>query len=228
MTGIIGAMSVETQKLIGMMSEKQSETVSGIEFTKGRIGGRDVVVAACGVGKVFAALCTEAMILRYSPDEIINTGVGGALDMRLHICDTVIADKVCQHDMDTTALGDAPGMISGINVTYFECDERLRDALYTAAEKAKLSAKGGIVASGDLFVADSAKKDEIVRTFGASVCEMEGGAIGHVCYVNSVPFCVLRAISDGANDGSPIDFPAFCRLAADNNAEIIKEYLENA
>ncbi len=228
MTGIIGAMSVETQKLIGMMSEKQSETVSGIVFTKGKIGGRDVVVATCGVGKVFAALCTEAMILRYSPDEIINTGVGGALDKTLKIFDTVIAESVCQHDMDTSSLGDERGMISGINITYIKCDDGIQKRLYRASCDAGIAVKGGIVASGDQFVASKEKKDDIIKTFGASVCEMEGAAIGHVCYVNSVPFCVLRAISDGANDDSPVDFPTFCAKASDHNAEIIKEYFENA
>lgn len=228
MTGIIGAMTAETEKIVGMMTDVSRETVSGLEFTKGKIHGKDAVVATCGVGKVFAAMCAEAMILRYSPDEIINTGVGGALSDGLSVCDVLIAESVCQHDMDTSPLGDPRGEISGIKVTFFECDKGVRASLAAAAQRSGIDPKCGIVASGDSFIADKGKKEEIVRLFGASVCEMEGGAIGHVCYVNSVPFCVLRAVSDGANDDSPMDFPAFCVAASDNNAKILSEYFKGA
>lgn len=228
MTGIIGAMTSETEKIIGMMTDVSRETVGGLEFTKGKIHGKDAVVATCGVGKVFAAMCAEAMILRYSPDEIINTGVGGALSDGLSVCDVLIAESVCQHDMDTSPLGDPRGEISGIKVIFFECDKGVRASLSAAAQRAGIDPKCGIVASGDAFIADKEKKEEIVRLFGASVCEMEGGAIGHVCYVNSVPFCVLRAVSDGANDDSPMDFPAFCVAASDNNAKILSEYFKGA
>lgn len=227
MTGIIGAMSVETEKIIGMMTDVEKETVGGIEFTKGKIAQSDVVIAVCGVGKVFAAMCTEAMILRYDPDEIINTGVGGALDKTLKIFDTVIAESVCQHDMDTSALDGVRGMIPEIDITYIKCDDNIQKRLFRAAQNADIAVRRGIVASGDQFIASEEKKDDIIETFGASVCEMEGAAIGQVCYVNSVPFCVLRAISDGANDDSPVDYPAFCAKASDNNAEIIKAYLSD-
>ena len=228
MTGIIGAMTSETEKIVGMMTEISKETVSGLEFTKGKIHGKDAVVATCGVGKVYAAMCVEAMILKYKPDEIINTGVGGALVGGLSVCDVLIAESVCQHDMDTSPLGDPRGEISGIKVTFFECDNKMRLSLALAAKRAEIEPKSGIVASGDAFIADKEKKAEIVSLFGASLCEMEGGAIGHVCYVNSVPFCVLRAVSDSADDDSPVDFPAFCVAASDNNAKIISEYFKGA
>ena len=117
--GIIGALSDETEALIAMLDGHDRETVSGIEFHTGTAYGKSLVIARCGVGKVFAAICAEAMILRYNPALIVNTGVGGALDKTLRPLDIVFADKLVQHDMDTSPLGDPKGLISGINMVYF-------------------------------------------------------------------------------------------------------------
>ena len=122
--GVIGALSEEVSGLIAMLDSHLCENVGGIEFHSGTLAGKSVVVAKCGVGKVFAAMCAEAMIVRYSPSLIINTGVGGALDGGLTTGDIVVANKLCQHDMDTSPLGDPKGLISGINIIYMDSDER--------------------------------------------------------------------------------------------------------
>ena len=125
MIGIIGAMHIEVETVKSLMENKVSETVSGMEFVSGTLFGRKIVVAVCGIGKVAAAMCAQTMILKYSPECIINTGVGGSLDPELHICDVVIAESLVQHDMDTSPLGDPVGLISGINIVNIPCDGRV-------------------------------------------------------------------------------------------------------
>lgn len=223
--GIIAAMQVEADGIKARLENASVETVSGIDFVSGSIGEKNVVVAKCGVGKVFAALCAEAMILKYSPDCIINTGVAGALNEKLHILDSVVADSVVQHDMDTSAIGDPVGMISGINVTYIPADSRVAAVLADSAQTAGANVIRGTVASGDQFVADNEKKEKIRSLFGADACEMEGAAIGHVCYVNNVPFGVVRAISDGGDDDASMDFPTFAAKAAEISSAAVLEFL---
>lgn len=225
MIGIIGAMDIEVEKIKAQLSDTSEKNISGISFTLGTFSGKDVVVAKCGVGKVFAALCTEAMILTFSPDMIINVGVAGCLDKSLKIGDIVISDSVVQHDMDTSPLGDPKGLLSDINIINIPADKRVLSALCESVSRLGLPYLVGTIASGDQFIADSGKKDFIVSQFGAKSCEMEGGAIGHVCYVNNIPFGVLRAMSDGADDGAKMDFPEFAKMAAEHSTAVIKEFL---
>lgn len=225
MIGIIGAMDIEVESLKARLENPTEEKISGVTFVTGRFSGKDVVVAKCGVGKVFAALCAEAMLMRFSPEMIINVGVAGCLDPQLKIGDIVIASTVVQHDMDTSPLGDPPGLLSDINVIHIDADKRVTSALEKSVASLGLSYAVGTIASGDQFVSSRDKKDYIISQFGASACEMEGAAIGHVCYVNGVPFGILRAMSDGADNGAKLDFPEFTRLAAANSTNVITEFL---
>lgn len=225
MIGIIGAMDIEVESIKSLLTDTEVQTVSGVDFVSGKFEKLDVVVAKCGVGKVFSALCAEAMILKYNPEMIINVGVAGCLDKTLKIGDIVIADNVVQHDMDTSPLGDPVGMLSDINIVNIPADEKICIALKSAVSSVGLTSTVGTIASGDQFVASSDKKDFITKTFAAKSCEMEGGAIGHVCYVNKVPFGVLRAMSDGADDGANIDFPTFAKMAAENSTLVISKFL---
>ena len=224
--GIIGAMSVEVEALIGMLENRAEELVGGIKFNTGSLFGKKIVVAQCGVGKVFAAICAEAMIIKYSPSLVVNTGVGGALNKELRPTDTVIAERLLQHDMDTSPLGDPKGLISGINKVYFDTDERAREILSSAAERLGLRAMRGTVASGDKFVADRADKERIVSEFSADVCEMEGGAIAHTALVNGTPFIVIRAISDSADGEANMDYMEFLPVAAKNSASLTLELIK--
>ena len=224
--GIIGAMSVEVEALIGMLEDRAEELVGGIKFNTGSLFGKKIVVAQCGVGKVFAAICAEAMIIKYSPSLVVNTGVGGALNKELRPTDTVIAERLLQHDMDTSPLGDPKGLISGINKVYFDTDERARDILTSAAERLGLRAMLGTVASGDKFVADRADKERIVSEFSADVCEMEGGAIAHTAFVNGTPFIVIRAISDSADGEANMDYMEFLPVAAKNSSALTLELIK--
>lgn len=228
MLGLICAMEVEAARLKGAMSHNVAERISGIEYVRGSLYGQDVAVAVCGVGKVFAAICAQTMILRYQPEAIINTGVAGSLSGKLSIGDIVVADKVVQHDMDTSPLGDPPGGISGINMVYLPCSEHIvRSMQQSIRETVGLRCKTGVIASGDQFICDAEKKRHINQTFGAIACEMEGAAIGQVCYVNHVDFCVLRAISDSADETSHMDFTEFVAVASENSCKMLETFLSN-
>lgn len=218
--GIIGAMDVEVNDLVALLNDKKSETVSGITYYTGELMGKSVVIAKCGIGKVFAATCAEAMIIKYSPRLIINSGVGGALAKDLGTGDIVIANKLCQYDMDTSPIGDPIGLVSGINRIWFETDERAVEILKAAAEGLSLKAKVGSIATGDRFVATKSLKDEIVGNFSADACEMEGGAIAHVAFINNTPFVVVRAISDSADGEASMDYPTFLGIAAKNSTSL--------
>ncbi len=219
--GIIAAMEKEADPLIAQMTETTTECVSGIQFTKGLLRGHSTVVAVCGIGKVFAALCAQTMILQYAPQRIINTGVAGSLSKKLKIADLAIAAQVVQHDMDTSALGDPKGLISGINQVYLPTDNKTVELLTRAADDIGVNALAGTIASGDQFVGDSTRKTWIADTFDAIACEMEGAAIGQVCFVNQVPFAVVRAISDDANGEAEMDYPQFAALAAKQSVALV-------
>ncbi len=226
MIGIIGAMGVEINTLLGVLENRETQVISGITYSKGTIYGKEVVLAVCGVGKVFAAICTQTMILNYAPEVIINTGVAGALSDRLTIGDIVVADAVLQHDMDTTPLGDPPGLISGINMVKFPTDEETRIALKNAIRAQNINCYVGTVATGDKFLASPEVKETIRNTFDALAGEMEGGAVGHVCYVNNIKFCVLRAISDCADGTGAKDYMKFLKAAAQNAAAVVLLYIK--
>ena len=225
MTGLIGAMRVEVDALKEKMENAVCETVSGIEFCRGTLGQHEVVVAQCGVGKVFAALCAQTMILRYGVDRIINTGVAGTLCDRLGVLDVAIADAVVQHDMDTSPLGDPVGMISGINVVKIPASASLSRQIEDAARAMGKNVVRGVIASGDQFINSAEKKAWIAGQFGAIACEMEGAAIGHVCYVNGVEFAVLRTISDNASGEADMEFPEMARRAAEQAQALILRIL---
>ena len=224
MIGIIGAMDVEVNKFKEKMPDAICETISGIEFVRGTLWGRPTVVAVSGIGKVNAAICTQTMLLKYSPRFIVNSGVAGGLDPSLNICDAVIASAVAQHDMDTSPLGDPVGYISGLNVVDIPTDTALSKKLLSAAQECGVHSIMGKIVSGDQFINSSEKKAYFIDVFDASACEMEAAAIGHVCYKNGVPFTILRAISDSADNESNMAYPEFVVAAAENLEKIMKVF----
>lgn len=221
--GIIGAMTNEIGSLSDMLEARRESVCSGITFYEGKLCGKEVVLAVCGVGKVFAAICAQTMVVKYGADVIVNTGVAGSLDKRIGILDAVVAADTVQHDMDTSPLGDPVGMISGINVINFKCDEKVVDVLRRSAEALGVKSFFGTIASGDAFVADDSQKKVIRERFDALACEMEGAAIGHAAYINGIPYGVLRIISD---DCAGMDYMTFADSAAKLGREIILNFLK--
>ncbi|MCI7705238.1 MAG: 5'-methylthioadenosine/adenosylhomocysteine nucleosidase [Clostridiales bacterium] len=225
MIGIIAAMDVEMKSLRSYMENTETEVISGIRFVRGTLEGKDVVTAVCGIGKVFAALCAQTMILHYQPRCIINTGVAGTLTAALTIGSIAVSSAVVQHDMDTSPLGDPVGLISGINKVELPADRLLTGQLSACAKVMGIKTATGVIASGDQFVASAERKAFIVEHFKAIACEMEGAAVGQVCYVNKVPFCVLRAISDSADGSSHMDYPTFVQMAAEQSVALLRRFM---
>lgn len=225
MIGIIAAMDVEMKSLRSYMDNTETEVISGIRFVRGTLEGKDVVTAVCGIGKVFAALCAQTMILHYQPRCIINTGVAGTLTDALTIGSIAVSSAVVQHDMDTSPLGDPVGLISGINKVELPADRLLTGQLSACAKVMGIKTATGVIASGDQFVASAERKAFIVEHFKAIACEMEGAAVGQVCYVNKVPFCVLRAISDSADGSSHMDYPTFVQMAAEQSVALLRRFM---
>lgn len=226
MIGIIGAMEKETRGLVALTEVKERRTVSGIEFVSGTLSGREVVIATCGIGKVFAAMCAQTMILNYAPELIINTGVAGSLSDSLGIGDVVVSRGLVQHDMDTTGFGDPRGLINGLGVVEMAADSRAKDIMLSCCRELGINCTEGLIATGDQFICTGEAKDKIVSCFGALACEMEGGAVAQICCANGVPFLVNRAISDGANEDSGIDYPTFVKMAAENSVKAVCLFLE--
>lgn len=225
--GVIAAMQIEIDALKARLENSETTTISGIDYVQGELHGKKVIAAKCGIGKVFAAICAQTMITHFAPDCIINTGVAGALNPELHICDIVVGEKTVQHDMDTSPIGDPVGLVSGINVVFFENDKNVVDVICKSAENLQFAHRRGIIACGDQFVADKAIKDKIVENFAADACEMESAAMAQACYINNVPFGVIRAISDGADDGANMDYPTFAKIAAEKGIALTDEFIKN-
>ncbi len=220
MVGIIVAMPLEAAGLKSIMTSKESKMISSMEFVKGKLHGIDCVLVICGPGKVNAAICTQTMILEYSPEFIINTGVAGGIGADIHIGDIVVARDVVQHDMDTTGLGDPKGFISGIQVVKINCCEKISQVIYTILKEQHFgnNIHIGTIATGDQFIGSREKKEMIYNDFNALVCDMECGSIGQVCYMNNVDFVSIKAISDNANESAELNFIEFA-------AEVAKSYV---
>lgn len=219
--GILGAMEPEVEILTGALDDPRKETVGGVTYHCGRLGSTPVVVARCGVGKVCAAACTQVMILRYGVGLLINTGVGGGIDPALSIGDVAIATALVQHDVDTTAVGDPPALISALGLVEMEADADLSDRAAALCHRAGIRYVRGVIATGDQFICTKAQKDSLRDRFHAVACEMEGGAVAQICAMNDVRFCVLRAISDNADEQATTDYPAFVRAMAAKMASVV-------
>lgn len=227
MLGIIGAMDVEINSIKAKINNPVSTEYAGMEFVCGFISGVMVCAAMCNPGKVNAAICTQAMIDRFDVDKIINIGVGCSLSDDVKIKNIVIASDVCQYDIDITALGEPRGYINGLNITKIETDREMSDKLARIAINSGERIHRGTIASGDTFVADNSLKNMISNSFGAISAEMEGGAIGHVCMANGIPFAVLRSVSDGGDERSALDYPTFKKIAAEKSTAITIKYIES-
>jgi adenosylhomocysteine nucleosidase len=216
MIGIIGAMAVEVENLIALMPEEKVETISGIKYHIGKIEGKDCAVAQCGIGKVAAAVCAQTMILRFAPSALLNVGVAGGIGEDVHIGDVVVSTGLVQHDMDTSAIGDEKGLISGLNLVVIPADKSLAALTVKAAEKiyGEKKVHPGIIATGDQFISDAVRLENIRNEFDASACEMEGGSIAQTAYMNQVPFVVIRAISDNANEKAAVSYNEFFKKSA--------------
>ena len=221
MNRVIGIVIAMESELRPYLTEKTTEVViGGKTFYKTVIGKREAVIVFSGIGKVNAAYACTLLCREFSPEFIVTTGLSGGLG-RSNVLDTVVATATCQHDSDTTALGDPIGLVSTVNKIYFPADEKLTDLFCRLT-----GAKKGVFACGDQFVADKEKAQKIVDTFDAIACDMESGAIGQVAYLAGVPYVAVRIISDGANEGAPLSFSELTEKASVLLYDAVKKAIE--
>ncbi len=219
--GIIGAMDVEVRVLKENMQGLTVTTHAGMEYYEGTLSGLPVVVVQCGVGKVNAAMCAQILCSCFGVTHLVNTGIAGSLCADLDIGDLVVSRDAMYHDFDCVHFGYEMGRVPGMDVTAFPADPVLMGYALEAAEAVNPGhARTGRVASGDLFVASKEHKNRISALTKALCTEMEGAAIAQTAYRNGVPFVILRAISDKADDSAEMDYPTFEAIAAHRCAAV--------
>ncbi len=228
-TGIIGAMDSEVKALKEVLNLKKTAVIAGMEFCEGTLGKKRVVVVKCGMGKVNAGICAHTLINGFGCDKVINTGVAGSLDGRINIGDIVVSVDAVQHDFTVEAIGFKKGEIPYTGLYAFPADEALRRAAVKAVEDSAPDVKvfEGRVCSGDQFISTTEQKEKITSGFGGMCCEMEGGAVAQVCYLNRTPFVIIRAVSDKPDGSGAEDFAAFEAAAAKRCSAIVRYMVEN-
>ncbi len=227
--GIIGAMEVEVEILKEKMDLKNTVKKASMEFFEGTIGGTDVVVVRSGVAKVNAGICVQILVDIFDVTHVINTGVAGSLDAKINIGDIVLSTDACYHDVDATVFGYQKGEVPQLGAASFTADAELRNK---AKEATKIAAPDlgifeGRVCSGDQFISSHEVKDAIKKDFDGMCTEMEGAAIAQGCYLNDIPFLIIRAISDKADGSDIVDYPVFEEKAAKDCAAVTIELLKS-
>ena len=221
--GIIGAMQEEVETLLARMENKRELSKAGSTFYDGILEGLPVVIVQCGVGKVNAAMCTQVLCDLFEVTHIVNTGIAGSLCADLDIGDLVVSRDAMYHDVDAVHFGYPFGKVPGMDVVAFPADDRMVNYAYDAAEAVNPGhTKIGRVATGDQFVAVKELKERIIANTNGLCTEMEGTAIAQTAYRNGIPFVILRAISDKADDSAQMDYPTFERIAAHRCAEVTR------
>lgn len=225
MLGIIGAMDEEVAKIKEQLTDVQVESRAAMDFYKGKLDGREVVVVRSGIGKVNAAMCAQILADVYHVSGIINTGIAGSLRAEINIGDIVLSSDAIQHDMDATSFGYELGQVPRVDTFSFQADEKLialaKDCC--ARVNPEIQTFVGRVVTGDQFISDKAKKEWLIRTFDGYCTEMEGAAIAQASYLNKVPFLIVRAISDKADDSASVDYPVFEAQAIAHSVNLLTE-----
>ncbi|MDW2797071.1 5'-methylthioadenosine/adenosylhomocysteine nucleosidase [Clostridium boliviensis] len=223
MLGIIGAMDVEVAEIKESMNDVTVETIAAMDFYKGILKGLEAVVVRCGIGKVNAAICTQILADHYHVSAVINTGIAGSLKNEINIGDVVLSTDVVHHDMDATGFGYPAGQIPQMKEFSFHADENLRNLAENCCKEVnpEVGIFKGRVVSGDQFVSDRVKKTWISDTFKGFCTEMEGAAIAQTAHLNHIPFLVIRAISDKADDSANMDYSEFEQKAVKASVNLI-------
>lgn len=224
MLGIIGAMDEEVAKLKEVMTDVEIMSKASMDFYKGKMSGKDVVVVRSGIGKVNAGMCAQILVDVYGVEAVINTGIAGSLNADINIGDIVLATDALQHDVDATGFGYPLGVIPRMETSTFIADEKLRNLAKECCKQVNpdISVFEGRVVSGDQFISDKQKKEYIVNNFQGFCTEMEGAAIAQAAYLNNIPFLIIRAISDKADDSATEDYPTFEAKAIKHSVNLMQ------
>jgi len=223
---IMGAMPEEIEPLLAKVENVNRVEYANNSYYEATYKGKELVIAYSKIGKVFASLTATILLEKFACDTLLFSGVAGAISPDLNIGDLIIADGLCQHDLDIVAFGHPYGYVPEGEVC-IPTDVNLRNIAKEVAKKRDLTLKEGVIATGDQFVANSERKDWILNTFNADALEMEGASVAVICNALNVPFFVLRAISDTANDDAGMDFDEFMIGSAKISANFILDMVES-
>jgi len=220
---IIGAMEEEVDILKGRMQDVSTRTIAAMQFFEGKLEGKEAVVVRSGIGKVNAAICTQILACVYHVDAVINTGIAGSLRNEINIGDIVLSADSVQHDMDATGFGYELGVIPRMDTSVFVADRNLLELAGQVCKEAlpEVGVHIGRIVSGDQFISDPDKKEWLLKQFDGYCTEMEGAAIGQAAYLNNLPFLIIRAISDKADDSAHMSFESFKELAIGNTVKLV-------
>lgn len=224
--GIIAAMEQEVKSLVEVMEEKSVTEKANQTFYDGTIYEQEVTVVRSGIGKVNAAIATALLIDTFEVDTVINTGSAGGIGKGLSVGDLVLATELSYNDADAQVFGYAFGQIPQMPDRY-TADQELIKMVKAAALATDWSVEEGLVVSGDSFIASKEQTNHIKEHFPeVLVTEMEGAAVAQTCYQFNVPFVVVRALSDTADEEASVSFDEFIDEAGKKSADMVLAFLE--
>jgi adenosylhomocysteine nucleosidase len=223
--GIIAALKEEIEPLVQSLEGVETSKWGRRSVHERRIGDNQVVALAGGVGKVKAAACTQYLIDRFSIEALICTGVAGAINPRLHTGDVVVSQKTLQHDFDP---GD-PKLLKRFRKRWLEADAELVKLALEAAKEVGLAdrCRSGKVLTGDQAIVSQERRESLWKTFRGDCVDMESAAVAQVCRLNGVPWVIVRAISDSAEEDSVAEFRRNLREAAGTAARVAGRMVES-
>jgi len=222
---IMGAMEEEITPLLANFTDINKIDYANNTYYECKLGDLNVVIAYSKIGKVFSTLTASTMIQKFGCDTLLFSGVAGGVNPTLKIGDLIVANQLSQHDLDITAFGHPHGFVPGGSV-YVNTNERLKNIALEVAEENNIKIIEGIIATGDQFVADEARKSFIETTFNADALEMEGASVAVVCDALNVPCLILRAISDTADMDAGFSFEEFLVTSAQNSANFLMKVID--
>jgi len=217
---IMGAMEEEIEPLLSYFSDIKVTEFANNKYYEVKYNNLDIVVAYSKIGKVFSTLTATTMIEKFGCDTLLFSGVAGGINPKLQIGDLIVANKLCQHDLDITAFGHHNGFVPGGSV-FVNTDEKLKNIALNVAKENNIKIIEGTIATGDQFVANEARKEFIESTFKADALEMEGASVAVVCDALNIPCLILRAISDTADMDAGFNFDEFLESSAKNSANFL-------
>ena len=225
--GIIGAMELEVEQLKSKMTINRIVNKASMDFFVGTLNDVDVVIVRSGIGKVNAALCVQILADVFQVTHVINTGVAGSLNASLDIGDILVSKDAIHHDMDVTVFGYQLGEVPQMGCREFLADKDMIDAAVASCKEVNpdINVRIGRVVSGDQFISSKEVKEHLITAFQGDCAEMEGASIAHGAHLNQIPFVIIRAISDKADDSAEMDYPSFEREAAKHSARLVEHMI---
>ncbi len=225
--GVICAMAEELAILKEALENETSRDFGQMTFYSGQIHDQNVVLVKSGIGKVQAGITASTLINEFHVDAVINSGSAGGISEGISIGDLVISTETAYHDVDVTASDYEIGQLPGFPPR-FPASKELGAAIAQAAGETGVPVHFGLIVSGDQFIADSKRIEKIKSDFPDALCsEMEGAAVGQVAFQNRIPYAVIRAMSDAADEEAEQSFDAFIVTAGKKSGQMLIDMFRN-